>query len=332
MRVIAEILTHNVLTGGSMFKAVLAAALVTASTTAYTQAKPYRVGWVISSTEALSVANVAAMRAGLRELGHVEGRSILLDITYLEGRMERFPEQISGALGRGANVLVVGGYQGALMAKKATATVPIVGIGCGVEVLADSLARPGGNLTGVTCQSLELTGKQIQLLRDILPSSRRIAVVHNPTAPYTQQDVRQLSTALGTQMIELHVGSPNDFAAAVAKAREARVDAAVLVPDLMTYANRRALVEQLSASRVPAIASFAEFADAGALMTYGANVPSMVQRSAWHLDRIAKGAKAGELPIVQPTKFDMVINLKTAKAFGITIAPSVLARADKVID
>lgn len=315
-----------------MFKAVVAAALVAASSTAYAQAKPYRVGWVISSTEALSVANVAAMRAGLRELGQVEGRSIMLDITYLEGRMERFPEQISASLGRGANVLVVGGYQGALSAKKATSTVPIIGIGCGVEVLAESLARPGGNLTGVTCQSLELTGKQLQLLRDILPSSRRIAVVHNPTAPYTQQDVRDLSAALGTQMIEIHVSAPGDFAAAVAKAKEARVDAAVLVPDLMTYANRRALVALLSENRIPAVAAFAEFADAGALMTYGANVPAMVQRSAWHVDRIAKGAKAGELPIVQPTKFDMVINLKAAKALGIAIPPAVLARTDRVIE
>ena len=315
-----------------MVRALLTLTLLTACALAHGQTKPWRIGWIVSSNEALNRPHADAMRAGLREFGHVEGRGVLLDILYLEGRMERFPEQIAAALARGANVLVVGGYQGGLLAKKATATVPIVGIGCGVEVLAESLAKPGGNFTGVTCQSLELTGKQVQILRDILPASRKIAVVHNPTAPYTQQDVRNLGAALGAQMIELHVGSPDDFAVAVTKAREASAEAAVLVPDLMTWANRRALVALLSESRIPAVASFAEFADAGALMTYGANVPAMVQRSAWHLDRIAKGAKAGELPIVQPTKFDMVINLKAAKTFGITIPASVRARADRVIE
>jgi putative ABC transport system substrate-binding protein len=133
-------------------------------------------------------------------------------------------------------------------------------------------------------------------------------------------------------MVEVHVRTPDDFGAAVAKAREARVDAAILVPDIMTYANRAALVQLMSASRIPSIASFAEFADAGALMTYGANVPAMVQRAAWHLDRIAKGAKAGELPIVQPTKFDLVVNVKVAKAFGIAVHPALLARTDRIID
>jgi putative ABC transport system substrate-binding protein len=184
----------------------------------------------------------------------------------------------------------------------------------------------------VTCQSLELAGKQIQLLKEILPSFRRAAVIHNPAAPYTQQGVRELAAALGAQMIEVHVGSPADFDAAVAKARAARADAALLVPDIMTYANRRSLIELLSASRLPAIASFAEFAEAGALMTYGANVPAMVQRSAWHVDRIVRGAKAGELPIVQPTKFDLVINLKAAKTHDIAIPQSILVRADRVIE
>jgi putative ABC transport system substrate-binding protein len=315
-----------------MLRALLTVTLVTVCALAQAESKPWRIGWIVSSNEALNRVHADAMRAGLRQFGHVEGRSVVLDILYLEGRMERFPEQISTALARGANVLVVGGYQGALMAKKATTAVPIVGIGCGVEVLAESLAKPGGNLTGVTCQSLELTGKQMQLLRDILPSARRIAVVHNPTAPYTLQDVRNLGAALGAQMIEVHVGSPADFAGAATRAREARADAAVLVPDLMTWANRGALLALLSESRIPTVASFAEFADAGALMTYGANVPAMVQRSTWHLDRITKGAKAGELPIVQPTKFDMVINLKAANSFGIAIPASVRARADRVIE
>lgn len=314
-----------------MLRALLAATLIAGSPLSHAQGKPFRIAWVVSSTETLNRPNLQAMRAGLRELGHAEGRNLVLDITYLEGRMERFPEQISGALARGADVLVVGGYQGALMAKKATATIPIVGIGCGVEALADSLARPGANLTGVTCQSLDLTGKQVQLLRDILPSARRIAVVHNPKAPYTREDVRQLGAALGAQMVEVHVESPADFAAAVATAKQARADAAVLVPDLMTYANRRDLVARLTEARIPAVASFSEFADTGALMTYGANVPAMVQRSSWHLDRIAKGAKPAELPILQPNKFDMVINLRTATAFGLTIPPSVQARADRLI-
>lgn len=315
-----------------MIRALLLAACVVLPPLCHAQAKPTRVGWIISSTEALNRPNADAMRSGLRELGHVEGRSIVLDIVYAEGRMERFPELISAAIQRGASVLVVGGYHGALTAKKATSTVPIVGIGCGVELLVESLARPGGNLTGVTCQSLDLIGKQVQLLKEILPSLRRAAVIHNPSAPYTQKDVRDLAAALGAQMIEVHIGSPADFAAAATKAREARADAVVLVPDIMTYANRRALMESLSASRLPAIASFAEFAEAGALMTYGANVPAMVQRSAWHVDRISKGSKAGELPMVQPTKFDLVLNLRAAKAYGIAVAPSILARADRVIE
>jgi putative ABC transport system substrate-binding protein len=313
-------------------RALLIATVFACIQLAHAQTAPLRVVWVISSNETLNRPNLDALRAGLRELGHADGRTIVLDMLYAEGRIERFPELMSAAVARGAGALMVGGYQGALSAKKATATVPIVGIGCGVEVLAESLARPGGNVTGVTCQSLELTGKQLQLLRELLPSAKRIAVVHNPTAPYTQQDVQNLAAALGTHMVEVHVRAPDDFGAAVAKAREARVDAAILVPDIMTYANRAALVQLMSASRIPSIASFAEFADAGALMTYGANVPAMVQRAAWHLDRIAKGAKAGELPIVQPTKFDLVVNVKVAKAFGIAVHPALLARTDRIID
>jgi putative ABC transport system substrate-binding protein len=315
-----------------MVRAVVVALLIAGSPLSLAQDKPFRIGWVVSTNETLNRPHSEALRAGLRGLGHVEGRNLVLDITYLEGRMERFPEQLSGALARGANVLLVGGYLGVVMAKKASATVPIVGIGCGIEALAESLARPGGNMTGVSCQSLELTAKQMQLLREILPSARRIAVLHNPNAPYTQEDVRRLAAALGAQMIEVHAAAPADFPAAVAKARQERADATVLVPDLMTFANRRELLALLTQNRIPTVANFSEFADAGALMTYGANVPAMVQRTSWHLDRIAKGAKAGELPILQPTKFDMVINLRAAKAFGLTIPPSVQARADRVID
>jgi len=318
------------------FLGVLAASLlgVLSSAAAQQGAKIPRIGWVLTGTEASSRQNVEAMRNGLRELGYVEGANVVLDLRYADGHLERYPELYTDVVKQGADVVVAGAYQGTLAAQEATRTVPIVGVSCGVELLVESLARPGGNVTGVTCQSPDLGAKQVQLLREALPLASRIAVLYNPSVPYTQPEVRDLRpilSAQGVQLIEIEVRGPAQFEAAVGEIRRARADAVFLIPDNMVYGNRELLARMLAANGLPLISGYADFTTAGGLMSYGSNLQALIRRAASYVDRILKGAKPGALPVEQPTNFELVINLKTARALGLNLPPSLLQRADKVI-
>ena len=296
------------------------------------QTTPFRVGWIHSGTEGMGRAYVETMRASLARLGHAEGRTYVLDLRYVEGRFERYPGLIDEVVKRGAGVLVVGGYQGTAAAKQVTAKVPIIGIGCGVEVLVDSLARPGGNVTGLTCQSGDLSLKQLQVMREILPDAKRVALLHNAAAHYMIPSVRNLQAqAAPGAMIDVPVASVAEFGAAVERIRAAGAGAVFIVPDLFLYANRYPLMKALLDARLPTMSSFAEFAQAGALVSYGADLDALIDRSARYVDRIAKGAQPAELPMEQPTKFDLVVNLASAKALGVSVPSSLLSRADRVI-
>jgi putative ABC transport system substrate-binding protein len=298
------------------------------------QHAPLRVGWVHSGTEAMGRQYVAIMRTSLGRLGHVEGRTYVLDVRYVEGRFDRYPALIKEVVDGGAGVLVVAGYQGTAAAKAVTTKVPIIGIGCGVEVLVESLARPGGNITGLTCQSSELALKQMQVFREVLPRATHVALLHNATAHYMAPTLREVHAA-GKQAgstTEVSVAAVGEFAGAVERIRAARAEAVFIVPDLFVFANRNALMKALLDARMPAMASFAEFARAGALVTYGADLGALVERAGWYVDRISKGARPAELPMEQPTKFELVVNLATARSLGVTIPPAVLARADRVIE
>ena len=311
---------------------IVSVALVVAGVMA--QTRPAQIAFVANAEDASTRVIVDAFRSELGELGQVEGRNYVLSISYGMGRSERFPVLVAEALANGAELLMTASYPAALAAKQATRTVPIAGFSCGLELLVDSLARPGGNVTGVTCQSLDLVAKQLQLLRQALPDLKRIAVLNNPDSAYSQPTVLGLragSSALGVRTIEIAVRSPADFGNAVAQIREAQVQAVFLTPDSMLFANRVQLLGLLAAERLPVMGFFREFVDAGALLSYSSNRAERFRRLAWYVDRILKGTKPADLPVEQPTKFELVINMKTARTLGLTIPPALLQRADDVI-
>jgi putative ABC transport system substrate-binding protein len=298
------------------------------------QPGPARIAFMANADDASTRSVVDAFRSGLGELGQVEGRTYVLDIRYGLGRSDRYSALVAEVVERGAAVIVTPSYPAALAAKQVTRTIPIAGFSCGLELLVDSLARPGGNVTGVTCQSVELVAKQFQLLRQMLPELKRLAVLSNPDSPYSEPTVRALrdaGSALGIRTIEIAVRSPADFGGVIAKTRQAAAQAVFIAPDLMLFANRAQLLDLFLAERLPVMGFFREFVDAGALLSYSSNRIERFRRLAWYVDRILRGTKPADLPVEQPTKFELVINLKTAKDLGLTVPPSVLARADEVI-
>ena len=309
----------------------------TAAAQAPQPARPARIAFVMtsSSDDAATRAAVDAFRAGMTELGQGEGSSYQIDASYAQGQLDRLPELVAQAIRSGADVLVLSSYPGIRAGKQATATLPIVGFSCGLELLVDSLARPGGNVTGVTCQSAELAAKQLQLLRETLPRVKRVAVLFNPASPYSEPTLRELHRAgdiLGTRVTEIALRSPVEFDSAVAQIQQAGAEAVFLAPDAMLYAHRARLVGLLLAHRLPVMGFFREFTDTGALLSYSSSRAERYHRMAWYVDRILKGAKPADLPVEQPTKFELVINLKTAKTLGLTIPRSLLLRADEVIE
>ena len=318
---------------------ILAAALASGSliatqTTAQPASRPARVAFLSNENEASARPVVDALRAGLLELGQVEGRNYQIDIRYAQGQSDRYPALLSDLISRGTDVIVAASFPAAAAAKQATRTVPIAGYSCGLEFLVDSLARPGGNVTGVTCQSSELVAKQLQLLWEVLPGLKRIAVLSNPSTPYSESVVRELreaGTARGVRVTEVAVRSAADFDHAIAQIRQADAEAVLLAPDAVVFGNRVQLVGLLQPLRLPVMGFFREFVDAGALLSYSANRRERFHRLAWYVDRILKGAKPADLPVDQPTRFELVLNLKTAKALGLSIPQAVLLRADEVI-
>ena len=297
-----------------------------------------RIGYLSSSSNAATQQTVAAFRQGLRELGWVEGQNLIADYRYAEGNYDRLPGLVDELVRLKAEVIVAGPTPPALAAEKATRTIPIViwGITDPVAIgLVASLARPGGNVTGLTLSvGNDFFAKHMQLLKEAVPRIQRYAVLSNPTNTSHAIAVSGLKTAarsLGVSLQLLEVRSPGELDGALAAMVKEHAEALVVVPDSMFSANRARLADLATASRLPSISGIREYVEAGSLMSYGPNLAYQLRQAAGYVGKILKGAKPAELPVEQPTTFELVINLKTAKALGLTIPPSVLARADEVI-
>jgi putative tryptophan/tyrosine transport system substrate-binding protein len=303
---------------------------------AQTSSKIARVGVIIGGTPAAGGHIFEAFRQGLRQLGYVEGQTIALEVRWAEGRYERLPELVAELVRLKVDVLVVGNSPAALAAKNATRTIPIVmfaGDPVGLGLVA-SLARPGGNLTGLSYFNVELNSKRLELIKQLVPGLTRVAVLRNPTVAIHAtfwQETAAAAEKLGVALQPIQVRGPEDFDAAFAAARD-NAQALLAFDDAMTIAYRSRVVALAASSRLPAMYGFREFPDDGGLMSYGPNFVILFQRAATFVDKVLKGAKPADLPVEQPTKFELVINTKAAKALGLTVPPSLLARADEVIE
>jgi putative ABC transport system substrate-binding protein len=297
-----------------------------------------RVAYVFSLSSSEGRPLLEAFRQGLRELGYLEGQNILLEVRWAEGRTERLPELVAELLRLQVDVMVVESGAAGLVAKKATQTIPIVMAPAGDPVgsgLVASLGRPGGNITGLSLFAPDLGGKRLELLKEALPKISRIGVLYNPTNPSSAPQLRETEVAartLGVGLQPLAVRGPNEFASAFSALVKERADALNVLADTLFFGQRRRIAELAIKDRLPTMSADTGFAEAGGLMNYGPSVPDSSRRAATYVDKILKGAKPGDLPIEQPTKYGLVINLKTAKALGLTIPQSLLIRADEVVE
>jgi putative ABC transport system substrate-binding protein len=270
--------------------------------------------------------------------GYVEGQNILIEGRYYGDRTERLPALAAELVRLNVDVIVAGAPPAPEAAQRATSTIPIVmashadPVGSGLVV---SLARPGRNVTGLSALSPELVGKRLQLLKEAVPRISRVAVLSNPTIPSHALELREAEVAARSLKVQLQVlqaRAPSDFASAFSAMTKDRAGGLIALGGSMFFAHRTRIVELAAQSRLPAMYGVKEYAEAGGLMTYGVNLRESFRRAATYVDRILKGAKPGDLPIEQPTKFEFVVNLKTATALGLTIPPSLLLRADQVIE
>jgi putative tryptophan/tyrosine transport system substrate-binding protein len=301
-------------------------------------AKVSRIGFLTTGGEAASALRVEAFRQGLRELGYVEGKNIIIKYRYAEGRFERLPELAEELVRLKVDVLVVSSITVVRTARKVTATIPIVVAGAGDPIgsgLVATLARPGGNVTGLYIYSPELIGKRLELLKEVVPKVSRFAFLNDTDSAASKsmfKDAQVAAQALAVQFQLIEVKGPNpDIEGAFQVMVKERIGALITSPGaLITFHLKKilALVEQ---NRIPAIHPDQQWVNAGGLMSYGANLVDLYHRAATYVDKVLKGAKPGDLPIEQPTKFEFIINLKAAKQIGLTIPPKVLAQADKVI-
>jgi putative ABC transport system substrate-binding protein len=278
-----------------------------------------------------------AFRQGLRELGYVEGQNITIEYRFPEWKYERLPGLAADLVRLKVDVIVAASPPATEAAKQATSTIPIVFTVSGdpvAEGFVASLARPGGNITGLSTIGPDLVGKQLEMLKGVAPKVSRVAVLQNPKQPSHARAVRQAegaARALGMQLQVLEAHTPSEIESAFAAMSSQRAGGVLVLRDAVFRAQRAQIVALAAKSRLPAVFGLREEAEAGGLIAYGASVPEMFRRAATYVDRILKGAKPAELPVEQPTKFELVINLKTAKALGLTIPPSLLAQADQVI-
>jgi putative ABC transport system substrate-binding protein len=303
-------------------------------------AKVFRIGLLGGSTPTSPEASHvwAGFFEGLRELGYVEGQNVVIERRFYGDSIERLPALAAELARLPLDVIVAGTAPAPEAAKRATSTIPIVmanhpdPVGSGVVI---SLARPGTNVTGVSMVTPELRVKQLQLLKEAVPRLTNVAVLSNPTIPSHARDVRELEVAAQSLKVRLQIAearAPNEFSEAFAMMTRKRADAVLILTGSMFFAHRARLAELATRNQLASVYLLREYAEAGGLMAYGPSVPDMFRRAATYMDRILKGAKPGDLPVEQPTKFELIINLKTAKALGLTIPPSLLARADQVIE
>jgi putative ABC transport system substrate-binding protein len=299
--------------------------------------KVSEIGYLSTDSPSTIGERIEAFRQGLRELGYVEGKNIVIEGRFAEGKADRLPGLASELVRLKVDVIVTSGPAATRAAKEATVTIPIVTaqdpdpVGNG---LVASLARPGGNITGLSTLAPEISGKRLELVKEIVPRLSRVAVLGSSTTPGNAQALRETelaARALGVQLQFLDVLSPKTIETAFRGAAKGRADALLVLQSPVFVNERRQLADLAVKSRLPTIYDRREFVDDGGLMCYGTNFADLSRRAATYVDKILKGAKPADLPVEQPTKFELVINLKAAKQIGLTIPVNVLARADRVI-
>jgi putative ABC transport system substrate-binding protein len=300
-------------------------------------ANVYRIGMLETRSSNLNAANIEAFRQGLLELGYKEGQNFEIVYRSSDGRDERFPALASELVRLKMDLILTRGTPAALAAKRATGTIPVVmaasadPVGSGIVA---SLGHPGENVTGLSSADVEVYAKRVQLLRELLPKLTRVSAIFNmgnPIIPPQWNAVEASARSLGIQAQLLDVRRPEGLGKAFDAAAKQRAEALIVGVSSVTQGNLRTIAELAAKHRLPSIYGAKEYAAFGGLMTYGASDPHMYRRAATFVDKIFKGAKPADLPVEQPTTFDLIINLKTAKALGLTIPPSVLGRADEVI-
>ena len=296
-----------------------------------------RIGFLVGESASLAAPRTQAFRQGLRELGYVEGKNIAIEYQYSEGKRDRIPELAAELVRLKVDVIVTGGAPYTRAAKEATSTIPIIitqdpdPVGNGFVA---SLARPGGNITGLSNFNRELSGKRLELLKEVVSKLSRVAVFGTSTFPGNGQNLKETELAAEALRVKLQyidVLGPKDLETAFRAATKARADAVIAMGSNVLNSQRAQVIALAAKSRLPAIYSNPQFAEEGGLMIYGVSQNDLARRAATYVDKILKGAKPGDLPIEQPTKFELIINLKAAKQIGLTIPPNVLVRADRVI-
>jgi putative ABC transport system substrate-binding protein len=319
---------------------VIAVVLVVTGAVAQAQQtrKMPHIGFIGASSPSTAGHWLEAFRQGLRDLGYIEGKNVAIEVRWAEGSAERFPQIITELTQLKVDVMVVSAAAGALAAKNARITTPVVftavtdPLGYGI---IDSLARPGGNITGTALAVGEgFSGKWIELLKETVPQVARMAILRNPTHPVAETFLREAQAAgqaLGVRLDLFDVKDPPQLDGALSKIEKEHAGALIVTPDPLFGAQRSRIVEFVTRRRLPSMFFYKEFVDAGGLMAYGPSFLDSYRRAASYVDKILKGAKPADLPVEQPTKFELVINLKAAKQIGLTIPATVLARADRVI-
>jgi putative tryptophan/tyrosine transport system substrate-binding protein len=293
-----------------------------------------RIGYLTFGSPSSSAPRREAFREGLRKLNYIEGQNIIVEYRYADSKADLLAEHITELIQLKVDIIVAGGTQANVEVKKATSTIPIViansddPLGSG---LVESLARPGGNATGLSSMSQELSGKRLELFKEAFPKVRRLAVLWHSASDAGFKETRTAAQDLGLVVRSLEIKRQEDLDNAFATVTKEHLDALFAVTSSFMTSNRKRIVEFAGKHKLPAIYSNAEYVEDGGLMSYATNSLDLHRRAATYVDRILKGAKPGELPVEQPTKFELVINLKTAKQSGVTIPPKVLARADRVI-
>jgi putative tryptophan/tyrosine transport system substrate-binding protein len=300
--------------------------------------KVYRIGFLGNSTAALEANLVAPFRDGLRDLGYVEGQNILIEYRWAEGEYERFPALTAELIALKVDVIVTAGTPASLAVKKAATSIPLVMVAVGDPVatgLVASFGRPGGNITGLTSISSEIEGKRLELLREVLPNISHIAVLWNAASPIQvieEREVRAATQISGMKMLSLGVRTIEEIEDALATIVRERPGALLVLADRLFLHHRARIMDFAAQRRLPGVHAYRELVEAGGLMSYGPSYADMHRRAASYVDRILKGSKPADLPVQAPVKFELVINLKAAKALGIEIPPMLLGRADEVIE
>jgi putative tryptophan/tyrosine transport system substrate-binding protein len=300
-------------------------------------AKIPRIGFLAASSAPIAATRIDAFRQGLRALGYVEGKDIVIEFRFAEGKPDQLPHYAAELVRLKVDIIITLGPMDTRAARDATKTIPIVmgqdsdPVGSGV---VPSLARPGGNITGLSSLYPEITGKQLELLKEIVPTLSRVAVLGNSTEPGNAVLLKEMELAAGVLKVQLkylEVRDPTDIETAFSAIRKDRADAVIVLRNPIASTRRQQIVDLAAKSRLPAIYVQPEWVEAGGLMSYAPDLRDNWRRAATYVDKILKGVKPADLPVEQPTKFELVINLKAAKQIGLTIPPNVLGRADRVI-